>query len=84
MSLSLISGAVWVVAATLVAMLPMRLQWVPGLALLVAAPALLAWIAVDQGWWVFALGAFAFVSMFRRPLGYLVRRALGHIEEDAA
>ena len=77
MSLSLIAGALWVVIATIVAFLPMRFQWIPGLALLVAAPVLLGWIALDHGWWWSALGGLAFVSMFRRPLGYLGRRVLG-------
>ena len=74
MSLSLIVGCLWVVAAAVVAMLPMRAQFPPGIALLVAAPCLLAWIAVDHGAWIFGAGLFAFLSMFRRPLGYLVRQ----------
>ena len=81
MSFSLILGAVWVVLATIVATLPMRLQWMPGLALLLAAPALLAWIAVDHGWGWFAVGGFALISMFRRPLGYLLFRAWGRSKE---
>ena len=84
LSISLISGAVWVVLAAVVALLPMRLQWIPGLALVIAAPVLLAWIAVDHGWWWFVLGGFAFVSMFRRPLGCLARRALASKEETPA
>ncbi|WP_413717269.1 DUF2484 family protein [Silicimonas sp. MF1-12-2] len=84
MSLSLISGAFWVLAATLVAMLPMRLQWVPGLALLLAAPVLLAWIGLDHGpGWIVA-GALAFISMYRRPLGYLLFRLLPRKTEDIA
>ena len=76
MSLSLIAGCLWVFVAAGVAMLPMRLQFPPGLALLIAAPCLLAWIAVDHGAWIFFAGLFAFVSMFRRPLGYLFGKAL--------
>ena len=83
MSLSLISGAVWVVLATIVALLPMRFQWVPGLILLIVAPGLLAWIAIDHGWYWFAAGAFGFVSMFRKPLGFLMRRALRRGEVSA-
>jgi len=71
MSLSLIAGCIWVFLAAGVAMLPMRQQFPPGLALLIAAPCLLAWIAVDHGAWIFLAGLFAFVSMFRRPLIYL-------------
>lgn len=74
MSLSLIAGSVWVVLAAFVAMLPMRAQFFPGVVLLVAAPCLLGWIAVDHGAWLFGAGLFAFLSMFRRPLGHLVHR----------
>lgn len=73
---------IWVIAITIVAMLPMRLQWFPGLALLIAAPALLAWIAADHGWWVLTLGAFAFMSMLRRPLGYLMHRFVSSRPEE--
>ena len=84
MSFSLISAAIWVLAATLVAMLPMRLQWVPGVALLLAAPVLLGWMAVDHGPWWIAVGGLAFVSMYRRPLGYLARRILDRKTEETA
>ena len=75
MDYSVIFAALWVICATVVALLPMRLQFPPGLALLIAAPCLLAWIAVDHGAWIFLAGLFAFVSMFRRPLIYLFYRA---------
>jgi Protein of unknown function (DUF2484) len=77
MSVPLILGCVWVIAAAATAMLPMRRQMVPGVALLVAAPVLLVWIAIAHGWVWLAVGLFAFVSMFRNPLLYFVRRALG-------
>ena len=81
MSLSLIAGCVWVVMATIVALLPMRQQYPPGFALLITAPLLLGWIAWDHGGWLFAIGAFAFVSMFRNPLIYLLRRLRGEHPE---
>lgn len=77
MSLPLILGCVWVIAATLVALMPMRRQFGPGLALLVAAPVLIVWIGVVHGWVWAAFGLFAFLSMFRRPLLFLAARALG-------
>jgi hypothetical protein len=77
MSLPLILGALWVIAAAVVAMLPMRRQMLPGVALLVSAPALLVWIGWTHGWFWLAFGVFAFVSMFRNPLLYFLRRALG-------
>ena len=83
MSLSLVTGAVWVVLAAIVAMLPMRFQWIPGPTLLLAAPAILAWIGMVHGWWWVAAGTFAFVSMFRKPLGYFARRATAPREGSA-
>ena len=77
MSWPLILGCVWVLAAAATAMLPMRRQMVPGLALLAAAPVLLVWIGWMHGWLWLAIGLFAFLSMFRKPLWYLTRRALG-------
>lgn len=81
MSLALICGCIWVIAAAGVATLPMRHQFAPGLVLLVAAPLLILWIGATHGWVWAALGLFAFLSMFRRPLFYLLRRALGHPPE---
>lgn len=81
MSLSLVLGCLWVIAAAVTALLPMRWQFVPGLALLVAAPVLIIWIGAVHGWVWAVLGLGAFVSMFRRPLGYLARRALGRHPE---
>ena len=77
MSWPLILGCVWVLAAAATAMLPMRRQMVPGLTLLAAAPVLLVWIAYVHGWLWLAIGLFAFLSMFRNPLLYFLRRAMG-------
>lgn len=71
----------WVFASAATAMLPMRLQYVPGVALLIAAPGLLVWIGVAVGWWVTLLGLVAFVSMFRNPLRYFWARARGQRPE---
>ena len=77
MSVPLILGCIWVLAAAATAMLPMRRQMVPGLALLAAAPVLLVWIGLVHGWLWLAIGLFAFLSMFRNPLLYVLRRAMG-------
>lgn len=77
MSLPLVLGGVWIIAAAIVAMLPMKRQMLPGMALLLAAPVLLGWIGWVHGWLWLALGLFAFASMFRNPLIYFARRALG-------
>ncbi|WP_189799408.1 DUF2484 family protein [Tateyamaria sp. syn59] len=67
----------WVLAATCVAMLPMRRQYVPGVALLIAAPVLIVWISVAVAWWAGLLAVAAFVSMFRNPLRYFWAKARG-------
>jgi hypothetical protein len=77
MSTALILGCIWVLAAAATAMLPMRRQMAPGLVLLAVAPVLLIWIGSVHGWLWLAFGLFAFVSMFRNPLIYFARRALG-------
>lgn len=77
MSLSLILGCLWVLASAVVALLPMRLQFVPGIALLLAAPPLLVYLATQHSPWLVLAGVFAFVSMFRNPLRYFLKRALG-------
>ena len=84
MSLSLSLGCLWVLWSAIVALLPMRYQYPPGILLLLAAPALLAWIALDHGGWLFAVGLFAFVSMFRNPLLYFYHRARGKRPEVPA
>ena len=71
----------WVLAATVVAFLPMRLQMVPGLALLIAAPVLVIWLGVVHGWWFVVPALAAFLSMFRNPLIYFYRRARGQRPE---
>jgi hypothetical protein len=81
MSPPLIWACLWAIAATATAMLPMRYQIVPGLALLVAAPVLLVWIGYVHGLWITLAALLAVLSMFRNPLIYLARRALGQRSE---
>lgn len=61
----------WALAATVTAFLPMRWQMAPGLLLMAAAPVLIVALGVVYGGWAAAAAAAGFVSMFRRPLGYL-------------
>ncbi|MGB5864213.1 MAG: DUF2484 family protein [Sulfitobacter sp.] len=67
----------WVFASAGVATLPMRLQYVPGIALLVAAPVLIVLWGMQFGWIYALLGLAAFVSMFRNPLRYIAGRLRG-------
>ena len=83
MSLSIYLAIAWVFGATIVAMLPMPRQFVPGSILLCAAPFLIGYIGYDHGW-VAAIAALAAVlSMFRKPLRYYWRKWRGHENEVA-
>lgn len=77
MTTPLLLACLWALAATGTALLPMRAQMVPGVALLLTAPVLLVWIGMAHGW-VWLVPALAgFLSMMRNPLIYLYRRARG-------
>ncbi len=77
MSAPLVLGALWVIAGALTAMLPPSRQTIPGAALMILAPVLLALIAYTHGLLWFAFGVFAFCSMFREPLYQTARRLFG-------
>ena len=72
-----ILACLWVLAATLVAFLPMRHQYIPGGALLLTAPILLVILSRQVSPWLALAGVVAVVSMFRRPLLFHMRRLLG-------
>lgn len=74
MSGSLILACLWALAATVVAFLPFRAQFLPGAVLLLAVPGVIGWVAVQHGFWFAALAGAAVVSMFRKPLGATLRR----------
>lgn len=80
MTLALVCIA-WVLAASVVAFLPMRYQYAPGIVLLLAAPVLIWLIAHNHGLIYAGLGLMAFLSMFRNPLRYFARRAMGQKPE---
>ena len=71
----------WVFASVAVAMLPMRRQYVPGVALLIAAPVLIVMIGLQAGWMLALLALAAFVSMFRNPLRFLIAKLKGENPE---
>ncbi|MES2667053.1 MAG: DUF2484 family protein [Pseudomonadota bacterium] len=73
----LIAGCVWVLAAAITAMLPMRRQYLPGISLLILAPVLIGWIGWQHGVWIGVAAMAAFLSMFRNPLIYFARKAMG-------
>lgn len=79
MTTSLIFAALWVIAATITATLPMRLQFPPGLTLLILAPPLLVWIGIDTNVWITLACVAAVLSMFRRPLAHFARRGLARL-----
>lgn len=67
----------WVFASAGVAMLPMRRQYFPGAALLLAAPILIIVIGIQVGIIPALAAVAAFISMFRNPLKYLWAKAQG-------
>lgn len=77
MSLSVILSALWVLAATMVAFLPMRRQYLPGTLLLIAAPVLIVWLGHDHGWGWSVAALLGFLSMFRNPIRYYLRKWRG-------
>ena len=77
----LVLSALWVIAATVVAFLPMRYQYAPGIMLLLAAPVLIFYIGRYLGWLPAGLAVLAFLSMFRNPLRYFWKRAIGQKPE---
>lgn len=77
MSLSIILCSLWVIAATVVAFLPMQRQFPPGVILLIAAPILIVFLGIEHGWLAGVAGLAGFVSMFRNPLRYYARKWSG-------
>ncbi|WP_170381738.1 DUF2484 family protein [Ruegeria atlantica] len=82
MAYSVVFAALWVVASTIVAMLPMRLQFPPGIVLFASAPVLIIWLGFDYGWFFSVLALAGFVSMFRNPIRYYWRRWTGREVEQ--
>lgn len=81
MSPALIAACLWVFAATVTAMLPMRRQYVPGVALLLSAPVLIGLIFWHHGIWFGIASVLAFLSVMRNPLRYLWAKARGNAPE---
>ncbi|MFK7838068.1 MAG: DUF2484 family protein [Sulfitobacter sp.] len=71
----------WVFASVAVAMLPMKHQYFPGIALLIAAPILLFMIGQQVGWIAALAGLAAFISMFRNPLRFIWAKLRGQNPE---
>jgi len=70
MNMTIALASMWVVAATIVAMLPLHHQFRPGSLLLVSAPPMITLLAMQYGVLVGLLAVAAFVSMFRHPLRF--------------
>ncbi|SEN93217.1 DUF2484 family protein [Palleronia pelagia] len=82
MSVALVLGCLWVVAASLVALLPSRRQRLPAGLLVLLAPGLLALLALAHGIWVTLASVAAVVSIFRRPLSGAARKAEEALRHD--
>ena len=81
MSWSIIVAIIWVFVATATELLPMRLQYGPGITLLLLAPVLIIWLGYDFGWGWSIISLLAFASMFRNPLKYIYARVRGQNPE---
>jgi len=79
MTASLTLAALWVILAAIVALLPMRRQFVPGIVLLIAAPFLLVYLGYQHNVWIVLAASVAIISMFRRPLFYMGKRLIGRV-----
>ena len=77
MTLSFLAACIWVLVGAITAALPIRYQMVPGGFLLLTAVPLMIWIGAENGWLWTLIGLMAFLSMFRRPLTYLLARLRG-------
>lgn len=77
MSTPVLLSVAWAITATVVALMPMRLQFPPGILLLLAAPVLIVWLGAAHGWLWSLAGLAAFVSMFRRPLRHFWSKMRG-------
>ncbi|MEJ6395323.1 DUF2484 family protein [Gymnodinialimonas sp. 2305UL16-5] len=80
MSLALTLACLWVLASAITAMLPMRFQYVPGVALLILALPLAVFVGLSHGWIWVAIALFAIASMYRNPLRYFWNRLAGRVE----
>lgn len=45
--------------------------------MLIAAPVLIVWLGIEHGWVAALVALAAFLSMFRNPLRYLAKKAIG-------
>jgi len=68
---------IWVFYSVACAILPMRLQNIPAVILLIAAPIMTVWIGIQLNVWVSIVAVFAFGSMFRNPLRNLWAKLRG-------
>jgi hypothetical protein len=73
MPVSLILACIWVLASAVVALLPMRMQYVPGVLLLILSVPLAIFVGIEVGWIWVGLVLFALLSMYRNPFIALVR-----------
>lgn len=80
---SLILACLWVVAAAITAMLPMRYQYAPGVTLLILSIPLMVFVGMQVDWSWTVLILLAILSMFRRPLFYFASRARARIRGEA-
>jgi hypothetical protein len=79
MSPALILACLWVLASAITAMLPYKMQFPPGIALLILSVPLLIYIGLSHGFVWVGLFLLAVASMFRNPLIYFIKRLRGRV-----
>jgi hypothetical protein len=79
MSPALILACLWVLASAITAMLPYKMQFPPGIALLILSVPLLIYIGLSHGFIWVGLFLLAVASMFRNPLIYFIKRLRGRV-----
>jgi hypothetical protein len=68
-----------VLASAITAMLPYKMQFPPGIALLILSVPLLIYIGLSHGFIWVGLFLLAVASMFRNPLIYFIKRLRGRV-----
>jgi len=84
LNLSLIVTIFWIIAISLVGMLPMRFHWRLGLPMLCLFPVVLIWLGWSMGlWWAVGLLAGG-VSIYRYPARHYGRKLLARLRGHSA
>ncbi|MBL4807296.1 MAG: DUF2484 family protein [Rhodobacteraceae bacterium] len=72
---ALFTAAIWAIMANMTALLPHgRLHWNMGRLLVLSSPVILWLVGRDFGWLAMVVFVVVIISLFRIPLGHMVRQ----------